>query len=107
MNEAIITEGNSGKKTVIFTVTRTGGTAAFSVNYATADFTATVADGDYVSSSNTLSFGVNDTSKTIAVTINGDTKVESSESFFVNLSGATNGATISDAQGSGTISNDD
>ena len=34
-------------------------------------------------------------------------KSEANETFFVTLSGATNGATISDGQGIGTISNDD
>jgi hypothetical protein len=45
--------------------------------------------------------------QTIAVTINGDTKVEANETFNVVLSNATNGATISDNQGVGTITNDD
>jgi len=40
------------------------------------------------------------------VTVNGDTKFEGAENFFVNLSNAT-GATIGDAQGQGTIINDD
>jgi large repetitive protein len=38
--------------------------------------------------------------------VRGETVVEPNETFFVNLSGAMN-ATISDAQGSGTITNDD
>src|SRR6185295_14818598 len=37
---------------------------------------------------------------------NGDTTFEADETFVVNLSGATN-ATIGDAQGGGTIVNDD
>ena len=90
-----------------FTVTRSGGTAAFDVNYATSDGTATVADGDYVAASNTLHFGANQNTQTISVTINGDTKVEANETFNVGLSNATNGATISDSQGVGTITNDD
>jgi hypothetical protein len=56
---------------------------------------------------NTLHFGANENTKTISVTINGDTKVESNETFNVLLSNATNGATISDPQGVGTITNDD
>ena len=35
-------------RSMTFTVVRSGGTAAFNVNYATADGTATTADGDYV-----------------------------------------------------------
>jgi hypothetical protein len=46
-------------------------------------------------------------SKTISVIVRGDTKVEGNETFFVNLSSATNGARISDSQGQGTILNDD
>ena len=38
--------------------------------------------------------------------IRGDTVHEANETFFVNLSAATN-ATIADAQGLGTITNDD
>jgi len=40
INDVTITEGNSGTQTMNFTVTRAGGTAAFSVNYATAANTA-------------------------------------------------------------------
>jgi hypothetical protein len=106
INDVSITEGNSGTKTLTFTVTRTGGTAAFAVDYATADGTAT-AGQDYVGTSGTLLFGANETAKTISVTINGDTTVEPNETFFVHLSNATNGATISDSEGIGTILNDD
>ena len=42
----------------------------------------------------------------MTVAVNGDTTPEASETFLVNLSGAT-GATLSDAQGQGTITNDD
>ena len=107
INDVTISEGDSGTKVATFTVTRSGGTAAFNVNFATSDATATVADGDYVATSGTLSFGANENTKTIAVTINGDTKVEANETFNVVLSNATNGATISDNQGVGTITNDD
>ena len=102
-----ISEGNSGTQVATFTVTRSGGTAAFDVNFATSDGTATVADSDYVAASSTLHFGANENTQTISVTINGDTKVESNETFNVLLSNATNGATISDGQGVGTITNDD
>ena len=108
INDAQIAEGNSGTQLLNFTVTRTGGTAAFDVNYATSDGTATVADNDYVDVPTTRShFNAGDTTKTISVTINGDTKVEANETFNVNLSGATNGATISKGVGVGIITNDD
>ena len=43
----------------------------------------------------------------MTVQVNGDTTVEPNETFNVNLSGATGNATITDAQGVGTIVNDD
>ncbi len=107
INDLMITEGNAGTQVATFTVARTGGTAAFDVDFATADGTATLADGDYLKNAGTLHFAANETSKTISVTINGDTKVEANETFNVLLSNATNGATISDKQGIATISNDD
>jgi hypothetical protein len=80
--------------------------ASTTVNYATADGTATVADSDYLATSGPLSFTAGQTSKTVDVTVNGDTKNEGDETFFVNLSSPVN-ATISDGEGLGTITNDD
>ena len=106
INDVSVTEGDSGTKVLTFTATRGGGTAAFAVNYATANDTA-AAGSDYVAKSGTLSFGSGVNTQTISITINGDTANEPNETFFVNLSGATNGAIISDNQGIGTIQNDD
>jgi len=100
-------EGNAGSSTFSFAVTKTGSTGfTTSVDFATTNGTATVADGDYAAASGTLSFLPGDTSKTVDVTVNGDTKHEADETFTVDLSGAVN-ATISDNQGLGTITNDD
>ena len=107
ISDVTIAEGNAGTSIATFTVTRTGGTAAFDVNYATADGTAT-AGSDYVAQpTGTVSFAAGDLTKTISVTINGDTTIEPDETFFVNLLGATNGGTIVKSQGTGTITNDD
>src|SRR5436190_23298661 len=108
ITDVTIAEGNSGTKVATFTVSHTG-TAAFSVNYATADGSAT-AGSDYVATSNTLNFAAGSgaaQSQTVSVTINGDTTVEPDETFFVNLSSATNGGTLVKSQGIGTITNDD
>ena len=100
-------EGNAGSSTFSFAVTKTGSTAiTTSVNFTTTDGTATVADGDYASTSGTLSFLPGDTTKNVDVTVNGDTKHETGETFTVDLSGAVN-ASIADNQGVGTITNDD
>jgi hypothetical protein len=107
INDVSVTEGNSGTKLLTFTVGRTG-TAPFSVDYATADGSAS-AGSDYAAVPlTTLTFAEGESSKTISVTINGDTAVEANESFSVNLSNAVGpGAAITDASGLGTIVDDD
>jgi hypothetical protein len=106
INDAAVTEGNSGTTDAIFTVTLSAvSSSTVTVNFATADGTAT-AGSDYQSRTGTLSFAPGETSKTITVAVNGDTTFENNETFFVNLSSATN-ASITDNQGAGTINNDD
>jgi len=100
-------EGDVGTTAFTFTVTLNGASPdTVTVDFATADGTATVADGDYQSNSGTLTFVPGDTSEPITVLVNGDTKFEPNEDFFVNLSNPVNG-TIADGQGEGTIVNDD
>lgn len=106
IGDVSISEGNTGTKIATFTVTRTGGTDALTVDYFTADNTA-AAGSDYVAAAGTLSFAAGETTKTIDVTINGDAVDEPNETFFVNLFNATGGAILVDAQGMGTITNDD
>jgi hypothetical protein len=74
--------------------------------FSTANGTATVADSDYVATSGGLGFAPGVTSLTIRVQVRGDAKLESNETFFVNLSNASN-ATILGGQGIGEILNDD
>ncbi|MEQ9669692.1 glycoside hydrolase family 9 protein [Coleofasciculus sp. G2-EDA-02] len=106
INDVSITEGDSGTQNATFTVKLSAAsTQTVSVNYATANDTA-IAGSDYTAKSGTLSFTPGQTSKTFTVPILGDTTVEGNETFKVNLSQATN-ATIGDAQGVGTITNDD
>jgi hypothetical protein len=105
ISDVSVTEGNAGTKTVTFTVTATGG-AAFTVGFATANGTAT-AGVDYVGTSGTLTFAQGQASQTISVTINGDTTFEADETFFLNLTNASNGVVIADGQGLGTLTNDD
>jgi hypothetical protein len=104
---ASVSEGNNGTVIENFIVTRSGGNAPLDVHFATSDGTATVADHDYNANSGTLHFNAGDNTATISVVVNSDTKIEGNETYDVTLSGATNGATISHAQGIGTIVNDD
>ncbi len=106
-----IVEGDAGTSLLTFTVTRSNDTTAFSVNYGTADGTAT-AGSDYVSGSGTLSFaaGNGQLSQQVSIMINGDTAVETSETLTFNLSGiadTTGSTTFSDSSATGTITNDD
>jgi Ca2+-binding RTX toxin-like protein len=105
VGDVTITEGNSGTQTVTFTVTRTS-TAPFSVDFATADGTA-IAGSDYSGTSGTLIFADGQMTQTISVTVNGDTAFELNETFFLNLTNASNGGVIIDNQAVGTIINDD
>ena len=76
-----------------------------SVDFATADGTAT-APADYTATNGTLTFTPGQTTKTVTVPVKGDLLDEANETYFVNLTNPSN-ATISDAQGLGTITDDD
>jgi hypothetical protein len=99
-------EGDTGSKTVEFTVARDGAGGAFSVDFTTADGTA-AAGVDYQSTAGTLTFEAGQTTATVSVTVLGDTQAESDETFFLNLSNPTGGARLSDPQGQAAIINDD
>src|SRR5205823_5536883 len=107
INDVSASEGNTGTTPFAFTVTLSNPSSqTVTVHYATADGTATVADNDYVAASGTVTFAPGVTSKVVAVTINGDTKVEADETFVVNLTSPVN-ATLADSSATGTILNDD
>jgi Big-like domain-containing protein/Calx-beta domain-containing protein len=106
INDASVTEGNMGTVNATFTVSLSPSSSqTVTVSYATASNTAT-APSDYTSTSGTLTFAPGQTSLPITVSVNGDTLVEGNETYFVNLSSATN-ATMARAQGVGTIVDDD
>ena len=75
------------------------------MSFATAGASAT-SGTDFVATSGILTFDVGQTSRTITVAVKGDLLNEADEIFDVNLSGAVN-AILVDAQGTGTIRNDD
>ena len=108
INDVTLAEGNSGTTAFTFTVSLSAASGlTTTVSAASANGTATTADSDYAAlAATTITFAPGDTSKTVTVNVNGDLNVEANETFFVNLTSPTN-ATISDAQGLGTINNDD
>jgi predicted extracellular nuclease len=104
-------EGNAGQTAFNFTVSLTSpaGASGVTFNASTADGTTNPANAgsDYVALTNqpfTITSG--NSSTNVTVQVNGDTTVEPNETFFVNISSVT-GATAGDAQGLGTITNDD
>lgn len=107
VGDATTTEGNTGTHTVSFTLTLDAASGqAISVTVNTADGTAS-AGSDFVGLTNqVVTFNPGETTKSVLVTVLGDTSVETNETFTLNLSTPVN-ATIADAQGVATITNDD
>ena len=106
IGDVTVAEGNGGTTNARFTATLSAASgSAVTVAYATANGTAT-AGSDYTARSGTLTFAAGATQQLVDVAVTGDTTVEPNETFLVNLSGPS-GATIADAQGQGTITNDD
>jgi hypothetical protein len=100
-------EGNAGQTAFRFTASLDQAQSApVTVDFATANATAT-APSDYTANTGTITFAPGETAKTVTVQVNGDTAVESDETFNVNLANATGNATIADTTGVGTIVNDD
>ena len=100
--DAPAAEGGSA----VFTVSLSSASGSdVSVDYATADGTATAGE-DYAAASGTLTFAAGETAKTVTVQTTGDTAVEGDETFELRLSSAS-GATISRGTATGTIVDDD
>src|SRR5262249_905875 len=72
----------------------------------TASRTAT-AGSDYTTTSGTVTFLAGETSHPVTVAVTGDRVPESDETFLVNLDNASSNASLADAQGVGTILDDE
>ncbi|HYU32438.1 MAG TPA: ExeM/NucH family extracellular endonuclease [Thermoanaerobaculia bacterium] len=108
INDVSLSEGNAGTTTFTFTVSLSAPAGAGGVTFdiATADNTATQ-PGDYTQKSLTSqTIPAGSSTYTFDVLVNGDTTPELDETFFVNVTNASN-AVIADGQGQGTIVNDD
>ena len=106
INNVSVAEGNSGTTNATFTVTLSAASGqVVTVSYSTANGTA-IAGSDYIATSGNLTFNPGESANTFTVLINGDTIVEPNESFFVNLTSATN-ASIANGQAVGTVIDDD
>jgi hypothetical protein len=107
INNVSKTEGNSGTKNFGFTISLSAAsTKTVKVKYKTADISAT-APSDYTAVTSTLvTFNPGEVAKTINISVNGDTTVESNEKFKVRILNPVN-AVLEDSIGQGTIKNDD
>jgi PKD repeat protein len=101
-----VVEGDSGTTPATFTVSLSGPCSdPVTVNYATADGTAT-AGGDYQAASGTLTFSPGQTTLNVSVSVFGNTTPQPNRSFTVALSGPQ-GVLLGTSQGTGTILDDD
>lgn len=112
ITNALVTEGDSGTQTLTFVVLLSEPSArVVTVQYVTADNTATLADGDYQATSGTLTFQPGETQKLVQVTVFGDEQEEPDETLFVNLSNPENAVfdtlLLGSPQGTGVIVSDD
>ncbi len=107
--DAQTVEGNSGMKALSFEITadRAISGSDITIDYSTGDGSATTADSDYAGfKKRHVTLPVGAMSVIVPVTINGDTKVESDEDFFVYIS-SRDDVIMVDNYARGTILNDD
>lgn len=106
--DVTVDEGDAGTSTTAnFLVSLNfASTVPVSVNYATADGTATLANNDYLATAGTLVFAPGETSKLVSVTVIGDDDSEPTETFQVVLTSSPD-IFIDRGTAVGTIVNDD
>ncbi|HEY9284428.1 MAG TPA: endonuclease/exonuclease/phosphatase family protein [Pyrinomonadaceae bacterium] len=114
VNDVSQDEGNAGSSnfTFTFTLSAPAGPGGVSFTASTSPGTATgsatsATEFDYTDTVLNLNIPEGQSSVTGDVPVRGDTTQEPNETFFVNITSASSGATIGDAQGQGTIVNDD
>ncbi|HEU4713258.1 MAG TPA: Calx-beta domain-containing protein [Pyrinomonadaceae bacterium] len=106
INDIKITEGNTGLKTATFTLALSGPSVeGIAVRAITAAGTATAAT-DYNSNNLVVVFQPGTVTRTLDVSVIGDTNLEQNETFSVNLTEPF-GTTIADGTGECTLLDDD
>jgi hypothetical protein len=106
-----VTKAESRKgQTTQFTFTVTLSAAydqAVTMSFRTTDGTAKTSDSDYVARAGTLTFAPGETTKSISIVVNGDSKKEANETFYLDLFGNSSNSLVTKGRGYGTILNDD
>ncbi|WP_353674753.1 ExeM/NucH family extracellular endonuclease [Synechocystis sp. LKSZ1] len=108
INDVSLSEGNADTTTYTFTVSLSApaGPGGVTFDIATSDNTAN-SGSDYIARSLTSqTIPAGSSTYSFSVLVNGDTTIESNETFFVNVTNVI-GANVVDGQGQGTIQNDD
>src|SRR5262249_35300422 len=102
-------EGKKGQTThFTFTVTLSAAyNQPLTMSFRPVDGTAKTSDNDYVARTGTLTFALGETTKTITIVVNGDSKKEANETFDLDLFGLSSNALFTKSRGTGTILNDD
>ncbi|MFC1759008.1 Calx-beta domain-containing protein [Planctomycetota bacterium] len=106
ISDVTVAEGDSGTTTATLQVTLSHASAyPVTVDYATSDGTATEGQ-DYTAAGGTLQFAPGVTQQTVTIDILGDTAIEGSETFKVDLSNSQTGV-LADSQGLVIITDND
>jgi virginiamycin B lyase len=101
------TEGDAGQTAFRFAVSLDRPESApVTVGFSTNDRSAS-APSDYTATSGAVTFAPGETTKQVTVQVNGDSAIESDETFDLNLANVAGNATVADPQGVATIVNDD
>jgi hypothetical protein len=102
-------EGKKGQATQFtFTVTLSAAyDQAVTMSFRTANGTATTSDNNYVAKTGTLTFAPGETTKPITIVVNGDSKKEADETFYLDLFGNSGNSLFTKNRGIGTILNAD
>ncbi len=87
---------DEGSGFITFVVSRTGASAAASINVATGGGSAT-GGSDYTALNQTLSFAAGETSKTVQVAVNDDALPETNETMITSISNASSGTIAKNA----------
>jgi chitinase len=107
INDVARGEGKSRTTAFTFTVTLSAAyDQAVTVSYRTVDGTAKAGE-DYTAMTGTVTFAPGETQKTITITVTGDKKEESDETFYLDLFGNSGNSLFTKNRGLGTILNDD
>lgn len=108
ISDVAVTEGNTGVTAMSFDITRSKPAGTQSVTAQTITGGTADAPADYSAVGPTsIVFTGTDSTRTLTVNVNGDFEVEPPETVFAQLAVLTGGVSLTDADGIGTITNDD